>query len=108
MHRVIALSQLRATLAAAYLAHVSTNPRLPRTIGAAKYYPLPRSRGLKSELARDPKVQAYPLQRRWAGESFSAHFDSGCSISFSSRRIIPANLNDAANARSESLWGRAG
>src|SRR5258705_173643 len=108
VHRMTALPELGAPLAVDHFADVGANPWKPGTIGAPKHDPLPRFRRLKSELAGDPKVQADPLQHRWTGNCLPAHFDSGGSSNFSSRRIIPANLNNAAEARRESLWGRAG
>jgi hypothetical protein len=108
MHRVLALSELRTAFAPAYLADVGTNWEQAWAISAAKNYPLSRPSGLESDPARDTKVQPNALQRRWTGNGSPTHLDSDCSSSFSSRRIIPANLNNAAEARRDSLCGRAG
>ncbi len=108
VHGVIALSKLGAALAAADFADVGANSRQSGTVRTSKYDPLPGPRWLKGELAANSKVQSDPLHRRRARQRLPAHFDSGSSSSFSSRRIIPANLNNAAEARRDSLCGRAG
>src|SRR6185503_4901388 len=99
----VAFPELSSALAAAHLADVRANPGHSGTIGAAKDYSLPGSSGLKGQRARNSKVQADALQSRWTCQRLPAHLVLGSSSNFSSRRIIPANLNNAADARRDSL-----
>src|SRR5438105_3257236 len=108
VHGVITFAQLCPALAAADFAHMCANPRRARTIDAMEDDTLPLRRRLESDAAWHSQVQADPLQHRWTGQCLSTHLDLGSSSNFSKRRIIPANLNNAADARSASRCGRAG
>src|SRR5450759_3918086 len=108
MDRMLAPPELGVALAPAHFAHVRAYPRHPRTICAPKVDPLLRWRRLKGDPAPHTQMQAYALQHRRTGSSLSTHVESASPNSFSRRRIIPANLNNAAEARSASRCGRAG
>src|SRR6478672_8865242 len=108
VHRMIALPELGAPLTGRDLAHVRTDPRRSGTIGAPENDSLPGLGRLKRYPTRNPEVEADALQRHRTGNRLSTHLDSGSPSSFSRRRIMPANLNSAAEARSASRCGRAG
>src|ERR1041385_4937744 len=107
MDCVVAFAELGAPFATADFADIGANLRLARAVDPAKYHSLLARRGLERDAARNTQMQARALQHRRAREGASTHLVSGSS-SFSSLRIMPANLNRAADARSESRCGRAG
>jgi len=102
VHRVFAFAQLGAPLAPRHFAHVRANPGQSRAVSAPKQNSLFRGRGLEGDFALHAEVEADSLQRRGPGERLSAHLASASSSNFSRRRIMPANLNKAADARRDS------
>src|SRR5687767_4784195 len=102
MNGSLSLSEARVTVAPAYFTDVCFYSGRAHAISAAKDDPLSRFCRLKGDAAYDTEVQPDPLQHHRPGQSLPAHFVSCVSRSFSRRRIIPANLNRAPEARSAS------
>jgi hypothetical protein len=102
MNGVFTLAQLSPPLARGDLAHMRANPRSTRAIHTAKHDSLPGLSGAESNATRDAQMQANALEHGRSRERAPTHLDSEESSSFSKRLIMPANLNNAAEARSDS------